>query len=296
MRVVCFQTLGEPFALPVEAVRSVVRGGARRALPGREPWVVGVADVRSSLVPVVDLGLRLGRGPTGLEGDLVVVEVGEESVVVPVDRVLGLETLAGVAPPPPGAGEAVAGVALVGSRLVVVLDARALMPGGAATGGELVLDESWDGDPAVFDGRPGVEALRVLARDAEDLSGVHDLRALRELEIRSRDRTPIDLRAFPRLERVALRWRPGAVLSSASVRELELTHYGAKDLRGLAGLPALRSLSLEFGPLERVDGVEALTALEDLRLRNLRRLSSVDGVGARVRVSAERCPRLSGRA
>ncbi len=295
MRVVVFQAFGELFALPVEAVRSVVRTAARRRIPSEVPWVTGVADVRGKVVPLVDLGALFGRGSTGLDGDLLVVEAEGETVAVPVERVVGLEAVEDVAPAPLGTTDAAAGIAIVGARLVVVLKPQALMPGaGDDEPIELLLDAQWVGDPEVFHEDWDAEILRVVPRVVHDLSGVHALRRLREIEIPSRDGTPIDVRAFPRLERMVLRWRPGTVLESPTLRELTLTHYGAKDLRALAaGLPALRSLSLEYGPLERLDGIETLTELHELRLRNLRRLERLDGAERVPVVKVERCPRIS---
>ncbi len=65
MHVVLFHALGELFAVPVAAVREVVREAVRRRVPSAVPWIAGVADVRGEMLALVDLGARLGRSASG---------------------------------------------------------------------------------------------------------------------------------------------------------------------------------------------------------------------------------------
>jgi hypothetical protein len=88
--------------------------------------------------------------------------------------------------------------------------------------------------------------VRIRHRTLRDVSGIHALGALCDLEVHTRCRTAIDADAFPSLERCALRWRPRAksLLRAERLRELVLTHYSGSDLRGLTGLRGLRRLEL----------------------------------------------------
>lgn len=61
------------FAVPVAQVDEVVPTAAWSELPGAEPWVRGALEVAGELVPVLDVGARLGAPPCApsLDGALV---------------------------------------------------------------------------------------------------------------------------------------------------------------------------------------------------------------------------------
>ncbi len=66
--------LGERvFAVGIEAVREIIQYGAMTLVPRTPDFVRGVINLRGSVVPVIDLQARLGRGPA---------EVGEKTCIV----------------------------------------------------------------------------------------------------------------------------------------------------------------------------------------------------------------------
>jgi purine-binding chemotaxis protein CheW len=83
---------GAQFGLPVERVTGVIRVPSITRLPFPPPDILGVASVRGTLVPVLDLGARLLRRPASRHGRVVLVE--EPSAGQPmgllVDSVVGL--------------------------------------------------------------------------------------------------------------------------------------------------------------------------------------------------------------
>ena len=82
-------------AVPLTHVREVQRAVAVTPLPGAPPIIEGVIDVRGEIVPVVDVGTRLGLPPRPLRAaqSLVLVWTGERQVAVRVDGVHWLEPL-----------------------------------------------------------------------------------------------------------------------------------------------------------------------------------------------------------
>jgi purine-binding chemotaxis protein CheW len=102
------------FGLPIGEVREVLRRPELSRVPFPPPHVCGVLALRGSIVPVVDLGLRLLDRPAERPGVVVVVLDPDthESLGLLCDRVAGLieagEALAMAAPPeaeatlPPG--------------------------------------------------------------------------------------------------------------------------------------------------------------------------------------------------
>jgi purine-binding chemotaxis protein CheW len=83
------------FGVDVRHVREVLRLPAVTRLPFPPPTILGIVSVRGTLVPVMDLGLRLLDAPANREGRLVVVWDPESEGVVGllVDEVLDLVPL-----------------------------------------------------------------------------------------------------------------------------------------------------------------------------------------------------------
>ena len=82
---------GAEFGIPAERVREVLRPPPLTRVPFAPPGVRGIAQVRGTVLAVVDLGERLGMAPVGAKGRLVVVwGRGREAVGLLVDRVVGL--------------------------------------------------------------------------------------------------------------------------------------------------------------------------------------------------------------
>lgn len=111
---------------------------AATMVPGTPPWVLGLMQVRTRVLPVVDLRRRFGLPPAApADGDLdarvVVVKHRDRTVALRVDRareVLHLPAGA-VMPAPPvlttSAAAFIGGIARAGERLVLVLDLDAVL-------------------------------------------------------------------------------------------------------------------------------------------------------------------------
>lgn len=131
---VTFFLAGEEHALPVERVLEVLAVGRITRVPTTPPWIRGVANVRGSVLPVVDVAVKLGLPPTemGARSSIVVVEseaFGERLrlgvVVESVAQVLEIATAE--LEPPPSFGtrirvEYLTGMARVGDGYVLLFD------------------------------------------------------------------------------------------------------------------------------------------------------------------------------
>lgn len=84
---------GHSCALPLGNVRETMRLLPIEALAGAPPVVLGLARVRGSIVPVIDLG-RLFDADDGEPRALVTVALGNRIVALAVDRVLGVHRIA----------------------------------------------------------------------------------------------------------------------------------------------------------------------------------------------------------
>lgn len=58
--VVIFRLGEEFYALDIQAIQEIVRLQAITPIPGAEPWLTGITNLRGRVVPVVDLRVRCG--------------------------------------------------------------------------------------------------------------------------------------------------------------------------------------------------------------------------------------------
>jgi purine-binding chemotaxis protein CheW len=123
---------GDEYALPIGQVQEVINYTEPRSISSDVSWVRGVINLRGSTLPVCDLAGRLGR-PTGGTGSgrIVVVQSDDGPAGLVVDDVrevltIGpdqLEELRVTEDP------AITGIAKLGERLVVLVDAPAALAG-----------------------------------------------------------------------------------------------------------------------------------------------------------------------
>ncbi len=87
-QVVIFRLAEGSYAIDIAAVREIIRPQALTTVPQAPPCVVGVINLRSSIVPVLDLRRRCGLPPINATRDsrVVVVQVGDQSVGLQVER------------------------------------------------------------------------------------------------------------------------------------------------------------------------------------------------------------------
>ena len=115
---------GVRFGCPLADVREVVAARAGARLPGAEPWVVGLVNLRGRLLTVLDVARRLDLPPPAADaGHVLVVETeGREAGcrVESVDRVVPLPPLVAASNAEPGG--IVLGIGEVDGEPVAVLD------------------------------------------------------------------------------------------------------------------------------------------------------------------------------
>jgi purine-binding chemotaxis protein CheW len=120
---------GRPFAVDVTAAREIVVLDATTRVPGAPASVLGVMNLRGSVLPVVEARPLLGL-PASMSGDrALVLADGERCAAVVIEDVVGLAPLdEEVGPLPAAAGGLVVGevVAETGGR-AMLLDAPALL-------------------------------------------------------------------------------------------------------------------------------------------------------------------------
>lgn len=131
-----FRLGDDEFCLPVSAVQEIRTWSEPTPLPRAEPALLGVINLRGTILPVIDLARRLGlpcRGDISRRVIIVTEDRGRLAGLV-VDRVADILRLPtdAISPPPsiatPVSANALAGLILSGERMFRLLSPAALLP------------------------------------------------------------------------------------------------------------------------------------------------------------------------
>ncbi len=120
---------GQRFAWALTVIREIVPARSVTRLPGAPTWVLGLLNLRGTVLTVIDLAARVGL-PGGAGESVVVLEVDERSLGVRVDRVRAVASSEDAVVEPVEAARAADGLVTGMVRLAqgpaAVLDAAAL--------------------------------------------------------------------------------------------------------------------------------------------------------------------------
>jgi Chemotaxis signal transduction protein len=130
MELITFEVAGQLFGLDIMAIREIRAWTPATRLPQVPPFVVGVVNLRGTVLPVIDLAARLGWPSTEAtpRHAIIVVQLGGQTMGLIVEAVSDIVALADDAlQPPPDTGNVdvvpfLRGLAGLGDRMVMVLD------------------------------------------------------------------------------------------------------------------------------------------------------------------------------
>ena len=102
-QLVIFELSGEPYAVNVAQIQSIMPMQEIITVPGAPAFVEGVVNLRGTVVPVVDLRSRfeLALPPDGQKSVIVIAELDELKVGLIVDKVTEVTKIAEAAIEPP---------------------------------------------------------------------------------------------------------------------------------------------------------------------------------------------------
>jgi purine-binding chemotaxis protein CheW len=132
---VLFRVAEVEYALPASEVLHMESFAGATRVPGTEPHVAGLVQIRSRVIPVIDLRVRFGLPAADLTLDsrVMVVQCGERSVGLLADsarQVVNIDA-ASFRPPPEvvaqQAGGFVRSVAQVEGRLIMLVNSRTVI-------------------------------------------------------------------------------------------------------------------------------------------------------------------------
>lgn len=88
-----FSCMGERFVAPMGQVTEMLEVPAYTRLPGVQPWVIGLANVRGRLLPLLDLAMFFGGqlGQQKRNRRVLVVETDELFSGLVIERAMGMQ-------------------------------------------------------------------------------------------------------------------------------------------------------------------------------------------------------------
>ena len=130
MQMVSFQLASEEYGVEINKVREIILVGEITQVPQTPSYVKGLINLRSTVIPVVDLRLRFGLDAPDTTDDtrIVVINIANKTIGIIVDAVNEVLRVSKnqIAPPPPtvaGLGqEYLVGLAKLEDRLLIMLD------------------------------------------------------------------------------------------------------------------------------------------------------------------------------
>jgi purine-binding chemotaxis protein CheW len=130
-----FRLADQGYAFPIGRIQEIVIPSATARVPEVPAYVEGVANLRGTIIPIINLRLLFGLEPRIADGETrtVVVNLGPRTIGCTVDAVTRVMRIAAdhIQPPPDAVVQAsrpfIQGFARVGEDLLIVLDVDNLL-------------------------------------------------------------------------------------------------------------------------------------------------------------------------
>ena len=137
MQLVSFRLGGEEYGIEITRIQEIILMGEITRIPQTAMYVKGLINLRSNVIPVIDLPLRFGLEESPVTDDtrIMVVNVENKTVGLIVDAVSQVLRVSHgqIAPPPPtvaGLGrQYLTGLVRIENRLLILLEIEKILAG-----------------------------------------------------------------------------------------------------------------------------------------------------------------------
>ena len=134
-QLVSFQLAHEEYGIEINKVREIILMGEITQVPQTPSFVKGLINLRSTVIPVVDLRLRFGMDEAEPTDDtrIVVINIGGKTIGIIVDAVNEVLRVSNqqIAPPPPTVAglerDYLVGLVKLEERLLILLDIEQIL-------------------------------------------------------------------------------------------------------------------------------------------------------------------------
>jgi len=130
MQLVSFKLSGETYGIEITKIREIILVGEITRVPETPHYIKGLINLRSSVIPVIDLRARFGLAETPLTQDsrIMVLNVGQRTIGIVVDSVSEVLRVSEeqISPAPPTVAslgnEYMTGLVRLDEQLLILLD------------------------------------------------------------------------------------------------------------------------------------------------------------------------------
>jgi len=134
-QLVVFDLSDEAYGVDIAAVREIMRMQEITEVPRAPEFVEGVINLRGNVVPIVELGQRLGHSAKERDKEtrIVVMDIAGHDIGMIVDKVSEVLRIPGDSIEPPSSvittadSDYLMGIAKLEKRLIILLDARRVL-------------------------------------------------------------------------------------------------------------------------------------------------------------------------
>jgi purine-binding chemotaxis protein CheW len=135
LQIVSFRLADEEYGIEITKIQEIILMGEITRVPQTPPYVKGLINLRSNIIPIIDLRSRFGLAEASANDDtrIMVVNVKGKTIGLIVDAVSEVHRVSQdqIAPPPPtvaGLGrDYLIGLAKLDNRLLILLDIDKIM-------------------------------------------------------------------------------------------------------------------------------------------------------------------------
>lgn len=148
---------------------------------------------------------------------------------------------------------------------------------------ELILNQEkgWRGKNLDFlESLPNLQSLSLLDLSIDSIKGVHFLNNLEQLTLITYAKESIDFDCFPKLTHCSFEWIKGSesLFKLSNLQKLFINRYNKKHSSVFSEFNNLEELSVLNSTIEDLKGIFILKNLKSIRLGNLRKIVSLDGI------------------
>jgi purine-binding chemotaxis protein CheW len=130
MQLVSFKLGDETYGIEITKIREIILVGAITQIPETPHYIKGLINLRSTVIPVIDLRARFGvaDGALGAESRIMVLNVGDRTIGIVVDAVKEVLRVSGeqISPAPPTVAslgnQYMTGLVRLDDQLLILLD------------------------------------------------------------------------------------------------------------------------------------------------------------------------------
>jgi len=127
-----------------------------------------------------------------------------------------------------------------------------------------------------------LRSLTILHQSLDLIEPIHYLHELVDLHLTTYSDIPVDFSAFPKLTDCWFEWIKGSdsLFDCKDLKSLGVNNYKKKSSKPFSNLEHLENVTILNSTIEDLDGIFELTQLKEIRIANLRKITSLKGIEA----------------